>query len=178
MPILETERLSLRELEASDIDGLAQVLSDPIAMRFYPAALDRDQVAAWIGRAQDSYANHGFGLWAVTRRADGRFLGDCGPMLQPVEDMLIPEIGYHIIPAEQGKGYATEAARACLGWVFERGPFDLACSLVAPQNAPSRAVASKVHESMREIIWGRLDRVMCMYWSTRDRAGGERHAFA
>jgi hypothetical protein len=50
-------------------------------------------------------------LWAVIRRSDGRFLGDCGPMLQPVEEQLIPEVGYHIVPPEQGRGYATEAAR-------------------------------------------------------------------
>jgi RimJ/RimL family protein N-acetyltransferase len=168
--VLETERLSLRELEPDDVDDLAEVLSDPVAMRYYPAPFDREGVAAWIDRAQESYAKHGFGLWAVTDRWDGRFLGDCGPMLQPVEGILIPEIGYHIVPSEQGRGYATEAARACLAWVFEHEPFDIACSLVATENAPSRAVASKVHQSMRTIIWGRLDREMCMYWS--ERGGG------
>ena len=136
-------------------------------MRFYPAPFDRERIATWIGWARESYAAHGFGLWAVERRADGRLLGDCGPMLQPVEGRLIPEIGYHIVPSEQGQGYATEAARACLAWVFERGRFEMACSLVVPENAPSRAVASTVHQSMREIVWGRLDRVMCMYWSER-----------
>jgi RimJ/RimL family protein N-acetyltransferase len=165
--ILETERLSLRELETTDVDGLAEVLSDPVSMQFYPAPFDRDGVVAWIGRAQASYAKNGFGLWAVTHRADGRFLGDCGPMLQPVEGLLIPEIGYHIVPSEQGRGYATEAARACLAWVFEHEAFDIVCSLVAPENGPSRAVASKVHQSMRTIIWGRLGREMCMYWSER-----------
>jgi RimJ/RimL family protein N-acetyltransferase len=172
VPILETERLILRELEATDVDSLAEVLSDPVAMRFYPAPFDRDGVAAWIGRAQASYVQHGFGLWAVTRRADSRFLGDCGPMLQPVAGILIPEIGYHIVPSEQGRGYATEAARACLAWVFEHESFDIACSLVATENAPSRAVASKVHQSMRKITWGRLGREMCMYWSERGVSRG------
>jgi len=139
-------------------------------MRYYPAPFDRDRIDAWIGLAQESYAKQGFGIWAVTRRDDGRFLGDCGPMLQVVEDKMIPEIGYHIVPSEQGRGYATEAARACLAWVFERGQFDISCSLVAPENAPSRAVASKVHQHMREIIWGRLNREMCMYWSAPEAA--------
>lgn len=141
-------------------------------MRYYPAPFDRDGVAAWIGRAQLSYAANGFGLWAVTDRGDGRFLGDCGPTLQPVEGALIPEIGYHIVPSEQGNGYATEAARACLAWVLEHTAFDTVCSMVAPDNAPSRAVASKVHASMRTIVWGRLDREMCMYWSERGDAVG------
>jgi RimJ/RimL family protein N-acetyltransferase len=167
VPILETERLILRELELTDVNGLAEVLSDPVAMRFYPAPFDRDGVVSWIERVRASYTKDGFGLWAVTDKRDGRFLGDCGPMLQPVEGILIPEIGYHIVPSQQGRGYATEAARACLAWVFEHEQFDLVCSLVATENAPSRAVASKVHQSMRTIIWGRLGREMCMYWSER-----------
>jgi RimJ/RimL family protein N-acetyltransferase len=169
MTILETARLMLRELESDDVDDLAGVLSDPEAMRYYPAPFDHERVAAWIGWAQASYREHGFGLWAVVRREDGRFLGDCGPMLQPVEGSLIPEIGYHIVPSEQGHGYATEAARASLAWMFEKKAYDLVCSLVSPENAPSRAVAARVHQSMREIVWEKHQRVMCLYWSDRER---------
>jgi RimJ/RimL family protein N-acetyltransferase len=169
MTIIETARLTLRELEADHLDDLAEVLSDPIAMRYYPAPFDRDRIAAWIGSAQASYREHGFGMWAVIRRADGRFLGDCGPMLQPVEGSLIPEIGYHIVPSEQGRGYATEAARASLAWMFENQPYDVVCSLVTPENGPSRAVAARVHASMREFVWEKHQRVMCLYWSDRAR---------
>ncbi len=169
MTIFETARLTLRELRTDDVDDLAQVLSDPVAMRYYPAPFARDRITTWIGWAQASYREHGFGLWAVTRRADGRFLGDCGPMLQPVEGSLIPEIGYHIVPSEQGRGYATEAARASLAWLFEHQAYDAACSLVVPENKPSRAVAGKVHQSMREIVWEKHQRVMCLYWSDRAR---------
>lgn len=169
MTVLETARLTLRELEADDVDDLAEVLSDPVAMRYYPAPFDRGRVEAWIAWAQASYRGHGFGLWAVIRRDDGRFLGDCGPMLQPVEGSLIPEIGYHIVPSEQGRGYATEAARASLAWVFENEPYDVVCSLVSPENAPSRAVAARVHQSMREIVWKKHRRAMCLYWSDRAR---------
>ncbi len=116
--ILTTERLLLRPLEPDDLDTLIEVLGDPVAMRYYPAPFDRDRVAAWIEGARRSYRDNGFGPWAVIRRSDGRFLGDCGPMLQTVEDHVIPEVGYHIVPAEQGRGYATEAAGACVAWVL------------------------------------------------------------
>jgi ribosomal-protein-alanine N-acetyltransferase len=165
--MVETERLLLRELELDDIDALHEVLGDPVAMRYYPAPFDRDGVAAWIASARRSYRENGFGLWAVIARSDGRFLGDCGPMLQPVEGQLIPEVGYHIVPLEQGRGYATEAARACLAWVFANTRFDLVCSLVAPDNAPSRAVAAKVHSAMREFTWAKHDKEMCLYWTER-----------
>jgi RimJ/RimL family protein N-acetyltransferase len=167
--ILETERLSLRELEPDDVESLAEVLGDAVAMRFYPAPFDHERVVAWIDWARASYQANGFGLWAVIRRADGRLLGDCGPMLQPVEGRLIPEIGYHIVRSEQGQGYATEAAWACLYWVFGHTSYDTVCSLVSPENEPSRAVATKVHQSMREFTWEKTGRPTCLYWS--DRAG-------
>jgi RimJ/RimL family protein N-acetyltransferase len=162
-----TERLRLRELELDDVDSLSDVLGDALAMRYYPAPFDRDGVAEWIDWARRSYREVGFGLWAVIRRSDGRFLGDCGPMLQQVEDQLIPEIGYHIVPAEQGQGYATEAARACIAWIFANTSFDVACSIVSPDNMPSRAVAAKVHSTMREFIWARNNKAMCLYWTHR-----------
>ncbi len=164
---MATERLLLRELELDDVDALIDVLGDPVAMRYYPAPFDRDGIVAWIEWARGSYREHGFGLWAVIRRSDGRFLGDCGPMLQPVEDQLIPEVGYHIVPPEQGRGYATEAARACVAWVFANTRFDAVCSLVSPENAPSRAVAAKVHAAMREFTWAKHGKEMCLYWTER-----------
>jgi RimJ/RimL family protein N-acetyltransferase len=165
--IVTTERLRLRELELDDLDALFEVLGDPVAMRYYPAPFDRDGVAAWIEWARGSYRENGFGLWAVIRRSDGRFLGDCGPMLQPVEDQLIPEVGYHIVPPEQGRGYATEAAHACVAWIFANTRFDVVCSLVSPENAPSRAVAAKVHSAMREFTWAKHEKEMRLYWTER-----------
>ena len=167
--VVATERLLLRELELDDLDALFDVLGDPVAMRYYPAPFDRDRVAGWIEWARRSYRETGFGLWAVIRRSDRRFLGDCGPMLQPIEDQLIPEVGYHIVPTEQGRGYATEAARACVAWIFANTAFDIACSLVSPENAPSRAVAAKVHTAMREFTWTKNNKEMCLYWTERPR---------
>jgi RimJ/RimL family protein N-acetyltransferase len=172
---LTTERLLLRELEPEDVDSLLEVLGDPVAMRYYPAPFDRDRVAAWIEWARTSYRENGFGLWAVIRRSDGWFLGDCGPMLHSVEGDLIPEVGYHINRAEQGHGYATEAARACVAWVLANTSYDVVCSLMSPENAPSRAVAAKVHPSMRTFHWTANDRTMCLYWTDRaTSASGDR----
>ena len=164
---MTTERLLLRELEHDDVDALLKVLGDPDAMRYYPAPFDRNGVAAWIEWARGSYRENGFGLWAVVRRSDGLFIGDCGPMLQPVEDRLIPEVGYHVVPSEQNRGYATEAARACVAWVFANTRFDIVCSLVSPDNAPSRSVAAKVHSAMREFMWAKYSMDTCLYWTER-----------
>lgn len=164
--VLTTDRLVLRELRSDDADALLEVLGDPVAMAYYPAPFDREAVMRWIALSRASYEANGFGLWAVIRRTDGRFLGDCGVILQSVDRRTIPEVGYHIVRTEQGRGYATEAARACLAWAFDRTDHDTVCSIVHPDNAASRAVAAKIHRHMREFTWTR-NRRMCLYWTDR-----------
>ena len=163
--VARTERLTLRELVLNDDDALFELLGDPVAMEHYPAPKTRPETAEWIDWARDSYDRHGFGLWAVERTADGAFLGDCGPMLQPVEGELVAEIGYHILRREWGRGYATEAATACRNLVLEELGFDRVVSIVAPENLPSRRVAEKVHATMREFFWEKSGRAMCLYES-------------
>jgi RimJ/RimL family protein N-acetyltransferase len=167
MNVLETERLVLRPLTLADADALLEVLGDPIAMEHYPAPKDRSGVEAWLRWALASYERDGFGLWAVERRSDGAFLGDCGPMLQPVEGTIMPEIGYHIVRREWGRGYATEAARACLDWVFRETDALRACSIVRPANIASRRVAARVHRALRLFTWERTGTEQCLYWTDR-----------
>ncbi len=163
--ILRTERLTLRELTLDDVDSLFAVLGDPIAMEHYPAPKSLAETEAWIRWAQDSYERNGFGLWAIERAADRAFLGDCGPMLQPVEGALVPEIGFHIVRREWGRGYATEAALACRDLVLGGLGFERVVSIVAPENLASRRVAEKVHQTMREFTWEKSGRSMCLYES-------------
>lgn len=165
--VVKTGRLTIRELTFDDVDPLFEVLGDPVAMEHYPAPKTRPETEAWIRWTRDSYATNGFGLWAIERTADGAFLGDCGPMLQPVEGELLPEIGYHIVRREWGRGYATEAARACLDIVIGRFGFERVVSIVAPENLASRRVGEKVHDSMREFTWERSARPMCLFETRR-----------
>ena len=163
--VARTDRLTIRELTFDDVDALFEVLGDPVAMEHYPAPKTRAETETWIRWTRASYDKNGFGLWAVERAADGAFLGDCGPMLQPVDGELVPEIGYHIVRREWGRGYATEAARACRDVVLGRLGFTRVVSIVAPENLASRRVAEKVHDSMREFTWERSGRPMCLYES-------------
>ena len=142
--LLETKRLCLRPLTMDDLDALHAVLSDPVAMAHYPAPFTRARTEAWIRWNLDNYARHGFGLWAVTLRAGGACIGDCGITLQPIGGAMQPEIGYHIHRAHWGQGYATEAAQAVLRFAFE----ELACPMVSvyhfPKNNRSKHVIKKL----------------------------------
>src|SRR5829696_3196155 len=67
----------------------------------------------WPGWNQRLYRDHGFGLWLLTLRATGEFVGDCGLTPQQVNGVTELEVGYHLRGALQGRGLATEAAAAC-----------------------------------------------------------------
>lgn len=144
MKILETERLILRELAPEDRDDLAKVLSDAEAMRYYPHPFSEKEVEGWIRWNTENYRKYGYGLWAVIRREDGVFLGDCGITMQEIEGRELPELGYHIIPAYGGRGYATEAAAACMDYAFGILNMDTLYSYTTPENLPSRRVAEKI----------------------------------
>jgi RimJ/RimL family protein N-acetyltransferase len=76
--VLQTLRLRLREFVPQDADALAAVLGDPVAMQYYPAALDHKGVEGWIERNRNRYRGEGFGLWAMLLRKTNEVIGDCG----------------------------------------------------------------------------------------------------
>jgi RimJ/RimL family protein N-acetyltransferase len=165
--ILTTDRLRLRELTPDDVDGLFEILGDPIGMWAYPAAKTRAETEAWIERARTSNKDNGWGLWGVIRKEDGRFLGDCGLAWQPVDGEQVVELGYHIVRAEWGKGYATEAALACRDWFFANTQHDRLVSIVWPPNTASRRVAERVHARMRLFTWEKSGTEECLYETLR-----------
>jgi len=142
--LIETSRLLLRNLTLEDVSNLSLVLSDKESMRHYPHAFSNDEVKRWIERNIERYKNDGFGLWAVIRKEDNQFLGDCGITLQNIDGDILPEIGFHIIKSFCNKGYATEAAEACKKYAIEKLGFKSIYSYSEIGNKASQKVSSKI----------------------------------
>ncbi|WP_416976370.1 GNAT family N-acetyltransferase [Streptomyces sp. T028] len=83
-----------------------------------------------------------FGLYVVVRRDDGRAIGSMGFHAAPDQDGRT-EIGYDLVPAARGHGYATEALRALAGWALARDDVRRLFATVEQGNAPSRAVLER-----------------------------------
>ena len=139
--MIETERLLLREYTPEDFDALYEILSDPETMRHYPAPFDEARTRGWIAWNLENYETYGFGLWAVTLKETGAFIGDCGLTLQNIDGDMLPEIGYHIHRKHWRQGYAKEAARAVRDWAFRNTAYDALYSYMKYTNAASSATA-------------------------------------
>jgi ribosomal-protein-alanine N-acetyltransferase len=125
--MLETERLRLRRLTPEDRPAVAAL-----------DWLDTDRV---LNRCLDGYERHGHALWAVIDKAGGGFVGLCGPIVQEVEGEIELEVGYHLLPAHRGRGFATEAARGVMRYAFDELGAQRVISIILPDNAASIAVA-------------------------------------
>ncbi len=138
-----TDRLRFREMTLADLDVMSSMLGDPLVMTYYPSPKTRDEAAAWIEWNRDNNARHGYGLWIVETH-DGEFVGDCGLTWQNVNGRSELEVGYHVRLDLQGRGYASEAALACLEYARDVVGVGLIVAIIHPDNAASLRVAERL----------------------------------
>ncbi len=112
-------------------------------MRYYPRVFNREEVRLWIAWNTENYRTYRHGLWAVILKSRGDFIGDCGITLQDIEGQKLPEVGYHIKKSHWNQGYPTEAAKACIEYVFTTLGFKTLYSYANRDNVASIRVAEK-----------------------------------
>ena len=154
-PVLETERLLLRHISLDDTEALLKTWGSPEAMRFYERPWNLDEMRAAIERNISRYKHDGHGLYAVVLKDSGDVAGDCGLVKQDINGTMELEVTYHMRPDLWGKGLATEAARACMNYAFERLSARRLISMIRPENIASRRVAEKNGLQMERIVFWR-----------------------
>lgn len=142
--IVETDRLILREYTLEDFNELYVILSDSVTMQHYPTPYDEKGTMRWLTWSLDNYQKYGFGLWAIELKETGKFIGDCGITMQPIDGEMLPEIGYHIHKDYWRQGYAKEAATAVRDWCFQNTDFDVVYSYMTKSNVASYSTAASV----------------------------------
>lgn len=144
-PILATERLDLRELDGDDEAFMLALLNDTA---FIEHIGDRgvrslDQARAYVQAGpMASYAQHGFGLYAVVERMTRQPVGICGLLRRPTLDDV--DIGFAFLPAFRALGYARESAQAVLGHAHAVLGIRRVVAIVAPGNAASARLLERL----------------------------------
>lgn len=167
--IIETNRLILREYTLDDFDNLYEIVSDPETMRHYPKPFDEERTRDWIEWNLENYKNYGFGLWVVTLKETGEFIGDCGISIQNIDGELLPEIGYHIHKKYWRRGFGSEAARAVRDWAFENTDYNCIYSYMKYTNVGSYSTA--IANGMRKVkeYQDEKNKISYAYAITRDK---------
>lgn len=161
---LETPRLLIRPLRPDDAEALHELFSDAEAMQFLtedlPATVEESR--EWVQAKIDRHEWEGLSLWAVVERETGRVVGDAGLQWEEIEGQREVDLGCRIIRRYWGRGYATEAAEACLRAGFEQLGLERIVAMTDAGNAAARRVLEKLGMT-RDRVVSAYGREMAVY---------------
>ena len=144
---LETERLTLRPFVEDDFDAMYSMQSNPeVARWLYNEPRSAQEVRDLLTRkiagtrleAEDDWASA-----AAVERASGAVVGDLALHWVSKEHRTM-EIGFVFDPRQQGRGFATEGARALVDWAFSDGGFHRVIGRTEARNVASARVLEKL----------------------------------
>lgn len=139
----DSERLYFRQFTMEDAPLILELNSDPEVTMFTHDPITKIEEASRILRdvILPQYDLYGYGRWAVYEKSDQRFLGWCG--LKYRKERAETDLGYRFLQKEWGKGYATEAALACIKTAFENLKLDRLVARADVRNETSLKVLDK-----------------------------------
>ncbi|MDP3313781.1 GNAT family N-acetyltransferase [Lutibacter sp.] len=145
----ETERLILREILPTDIDGLFELDSDPEVHRYLgnKPVSSKDEIVKVINFIRQQYIDNGIGRWAIIDKQTNEFIGWTGLKFEKNETnnhKNYYDLGYRLIKKYWGKGIATEAAFASLEYAFDKLNTDYVYAMADCENEGSNKILKKV----------------------------------
>jgi len=143
--MIQTPRLTLRELTPDDAPFMLELLNSPgwltyIGDRNVHNLADARQYLE--ERNIPSYEKNGFGFYAVVHTEDEVVIGTCG--LAQRDFLDDPDIGFAFLPQYAGQGYALEAAQAVMNFAQEDLGLTRILAFTLPSNEPSIRLLEKI----------------------------------
>lgn len=145
MCVIETERLTLRELTVDDAEFILRQLNEPSFLEHIGDKGVRtleDARKYILDVPIESYRRFGHGLYLVEAKDTGTPMGTCGLINREILDDV--DIGYTFVPEFWSKGYAFEAASAMLAHARDALGLERVVAIVSPGNAASIGLLEKL----------------------------------
>jgi RimJ/RimL family protein N-acetyltransferase len=142
---LETARLTLRQWENDDVAPFWEIHRHPELRKFLTGPNSLEETEKFVSRTRDHWTRYGYGLFAVEEKTTGQLVGFTGLIaIEWVAPVTGVEIAWRLRRDAWGKGYATEAARACLPVAFETLSVDPLVAIAVPENVRSHRVMERL----------------------------------
>jgi len=141
IPTVETERLRLRAPQWSDFDAFAAFrMSD--RTKHLGGACTRTQAFDKLGEIIGHWHLRGYGRWMVADKVTDAPLGVVGCFFP--DDWPEHEIAWSVFEGAEGRGIASEAARASLAFAYDTLGWSTAISCTTPENSRSKALSIRM----------------------------------
>jgi RimJ/RimL family protein N-acetyltransferase len=151
----QSTRLFYRLITPSDFDAWLPLFDTQEAYSFLGLDASKsphELCEFWFKKLFHRYENDLGGMNALIDKASNQFIGQCGLLVQQVDGEERLEIGYSILPAFWGKGYASEAAAKCKAYAFAHEFSESLISIVHVDNIASEMVARKNGMSLEKTL--------------------------
>ncbi|WP_208350793.1 GNAT family N-acetyltransferase [Pseudaestuariivita rosea] len=148
IPVLQTERLTLRGPELSDLDAYAEYGASP-RTAYVGGPFNRAQAFDRLSNLIGHWHLRGFGRWIIADQDTNAPLGIVG--LYYPEDWPEPEIAWSVFADAEGRGIAYEAALVARTYAYETLGWTTAISLIIDGNTRSFALAERLGARFEKI---------------------------
>ncbi len=139
---IETPRLLLRIPRQEDFDGFCALMADEEAARHIGGVQPRASVWRSMASLTGSWALLGFGMFSMIEKSTSQWVGRTGPW-RPAE-WPGSEVGWGVLRAHWGKGYALEATIASMDFAVDRLGWTDIIHTISPENANSQRLAERI----------------------------------
>jgi len=143
-PVIETKRLILRHIDIThDIEAWHDMMSDEDTVRYIGGqTMNRAQTWRTMAMMMGHQQIRGYSFFSVIEKSSGDWIGRVGPWYP--EGWVAPELGWTIHRHYTRKGYATEAAAACVQYAFDHLGWDTVIHIIAEGNIGSEKTAEAI----------------------------------
>lgn len=143
-PVIETDRLVLRNLHADDVSDFFEIRSNPVTMQYIPRPLAKtvSDAAAVIEMMTDFTNKNERINWAITEKGVNKLIGVIGYVnIKP--ESLRAEVGYVLNNNYTLKGISYEALQAVLNYGFDIMKLHSVEAIIRPENEASVKLIEK-----------------------------------
>jgi len=142
--LLETERLLLRPYKMADLATYHALRSDPKVLR-YSSTVPHETLAQSRRNIRKTKFH------TLLEKDSGTYIGEAG-ILSVIPRANRCVIGYNLLPAFWGQGYATEISKALVSYAFDVLQLERVEAMAQSENLASRRVLEKSGFALEGIL--------------------------